>query len=327
MLFQFFKSLPKIPLDPVIVVIGAEAFLRQKIYQNFIDRGLGEALKEMNLSQFRVGDDELTRVIDACQDYPCLASRRVVLLLDVEKLKKKDSAQLINYLEDPQPTTLFILGASKLDGRLDWVKKLKKRARIVEIPEVSTADCLAWTRKCLEREGKRPAEGVPERLVDWIGNNLGALQQAVLQVCLYVGNRVEVEVQDVETLLVKVSEENVFEIVDALFAGQTVKLQRALSRALDSGEAPLKLLSLIHRHLSILLALRFGRPEGAWRLFRMPPFARRRYLDQASRFSGKLSYSLLQPVAEADIGLKGSPLPNPLILKNCVGRISELLAE
>ncbi len=320
------KNPEQIPLAPVVALIGPEVFVRERLRENLIGRALAGALKDMNFSQFTAGEDDLRRVVEACQDYPCFAAKRVVVLRDAGDLRAKEAEVLSSYLQNPQPTTLFLIEDEKLDGRLDWVKRLKKNAHYLEIPEAEAGEAEQWVRDCLAREGKRAKPEVVERLVDWVGNSLQALQLTVAQCCLYLGDAPELDLAHLESLLVKVTEEDVFAVIDALFAKDYVELHRSLGLLLESGEEPLKILSLIHRHLSILLALKYSGSRQAAATFRMPPMIWRKYEQQAQRYGKKLTPSLWSPVARADLRLKGSPLPRPLLLKRCVDEIIGLLA-
>src|SRR5262249_51985931 len=216
--------------------------------------------------------------------------------------------------------------SEKLDGRFEWVKALKKKAHWIDVETCEAPELQGWIRDCFRQEGKRVGPEVVDRLLDWVGNSLEALQLAVSQCCLFAGDASEVSLQDLETLLVKVTDENIFEVIDALFERRRVELHRSLDALLETGEEPLRILSLIHRHLSILLSLRFSGPRKAGDNFRMPPMAWRKYEQQAQRFGTKLNLSLWAPLARADLKLKGSFLPRPLILKRSVDEILSLLA-
>lgn len=325
MSLSLLKTADKIPLDPVVALIGPEGYLREKIRESLVARALGAALKDMNYAQFFAGDDDIRRVTETCQDYPCFAERRVVVLRDAGDLKAKEAETLSAYLDSPQPTTLLLIDDEKLDGRLEWVKKLKKKARVLELEAPGRDEAEQWLRDCLQREGKKATPEVIERIVDWIGSSLQALQLTASQCALFLGDRPELKIKDVEDLLVKVTDENVFEVIDALFQKNYVQLHRSLEALLESGEEPLKILSLIHRHLSILLTLKFSGLRRAGSLFRMPPMVWKKYEQQAHRYGKRLSLALWAPLTRADLRLKGSALPRPLLLKRCVDEIIGLL--
>ena len=110
-----------------------------------------------------------------------------------------------------------------------------------------------------------------------------------------------------------------------MFTGKKIELARSLGALLDSGEAPLKVLALIYRHLSVLLALQSSGGKKDSSLLRMSPYVLRKYEGQVRRFGTSLTPSLLGPMAQADVRLKSSPLPKDLLLKICVEEVGSLL--
>lgn len=322
-----FKDAKQCSLGPLIALIGPDPFLRLETRKILTDRALDGQMPEMNFSKYQAGQDEMGAILAACRDYPCFAARRVVLLQDAQKIRKKEVKEFIQYIKDPQPTTLFLLEADKLDGRLEWVKALKKCFAMMDMPETKRAEAVRWVVWCFEQEKKPWDDRVPEALVELLGAKLGQLQQAVQQCCLYAADRSSITFKDIEALFVKVAAEDVFEVLEALFIGNAIKLHISLDRLLSSGEAPLKILALLHRHLSILLALRYGKGDEVWQVFRMPPSFRRNYEQQVRRFGANLHLGILSPLAAADRALKGSPLGKKLLLKKCIEEVGALLAH
>ncbi len=326
MLFELFKSVQVIPLSPLFLLVGEDAFLRKKLRDSLIERALAPGLREMNLSRFYGGEEGAERAVDACLEYPCFAERRVVLFLQADKMKKKEMTLWPNYFANPQLSTILILEAEKLDGRFEWVKSAKKHGTVLEIPEPTGGEVLSWVHKCFSREGKKTTQDVMLRMVEWIGTSFSALQQAVIQLSLFVGEVPEVKLEDVETLLVKVSEENVFALLDDLSQGRGQGGHRSLDRLLEAGEPPLRLLALLYRQIGILLALKFEGIEATQRLFRISPYALKKYENQVRTLGKKIHYGLLRPLAEADQELKGSPLAPTLVFKRCLEEVGVLLS-
>lgn len=325
MSYHLLKTADKIPLSPLVALVGPESFVRKQLRDSLIKRALAGAIRDMNYSAYQAGEDELGPAFDACRNFPCFADKRVVSISSLAKIKKKEAEELMAYLVKPQPSTLLILEDEKLDGRLDWVKRIKKHAEWIEVPPADLQESLDWVRQCLAKEGKKADGELAEMLVGWIGNSLEALQNAVTQLSLFVGDRPSITRADLETLLVKVSEENVFQVIDAVFLRKPAELHRSLGALLESGEAPLKILALLFRHLSILLSLQESDSRKTAGLFRLSPYILRSYEQQARRFAKQITPSILAPVVQADVKLKGSSLPNDLILKNCVEEIGRML--
>lgn len=319
-------DLQNISLHPVMVLLGAEAFRRLERRQAWLAKALSPEMQELNFHAFQGGEDGVGAVLQACRDFPCFAERRVVLLKDAHKTKKKDSALLKGYLAAPVDTTVLILEADKLDGRLDWVKALKKSAFIFEVEPFSAPEAVAWVKGRWREQSVEVEEGVSERLVELLGADLGLLTQAITQLSLFVEEGQALSLAHLDELFVKVSEENIFEVLEALFVGNLPELYRGLERLLKTGEAPLRILALVYRHLSILLALRFAGEAGTWQNFRMPPMARQRYLNQVQRFGARLSYSVLKPLSAMDRKLKSSPLAGERVLKEGIREIAVLLS-
>ncbi|MCP5468481.1 MAG: DNA polymerase III subunit delta [Deltaproteobacteria bacterium] len=322
MIFNLLKSLHSLPLDPIIVVLGPDSWLRQKICQSLMDRALDSAMREMNFSQFHAKEDGIAKALQACGEYPCFAEKRVVFVKSLEKISKAEVETFKDYLKNPQPSTLLLLELEKLDGRLDWVKLLKKQARILEFDALSTDECIQWVKLCFKREAKSYTGEVPALIVELIGKQFGMLQNTVQQLCLYVGELHEVSQEDCHKLLSKVSEENIFEVIEAVFSDDFKALHQSLGALLDSGEAPLKILALAYRHLSILLEIKFAKAGEA---VSISPWLQRKYQTQVNKFSNYLNYDLLKPLVVADEKLKSSSIPSKFILQNSLERLSNQL--
>lgn len=322
MIFPLLKSLNSLPLQPIMLVIGPDPWLRQQICQSLINRALGSAMKEMNFAQFDSKEEGVLQALQACGEYPCFAEKRVVSLKNLEKISKNEVGPFKKYLEDPQASTLLLLETEKLDGRLDWVKVLKKQAHCIEFEAVSFHECIDWVKICLKRENKNYEEGVPHFVVEMMGRQFGMLQNTVQQLCLYMGKNDTLKLDDCSTVLARVSEENVFELIEALFSQDLAEFHRSFAALLEAGEAPLKILALAYRHLSILLEIKFAKAGESSTL---SPWLQRKYQSQVVEYRQQLNFDLLKPLVEADQKLKGSPLKAKFVLENAFEKLAELL--
>lgn len=321
MLFNIFQNALQAPLQPVILVTGEEPFSRQRLINKLIDRALDPSLKPLNLNQFNLSEESLGQALQGARDFPCFAPHRILWFKDVEKLKKKDGEVLKKYLEDPVETTILILEATKLDGRLDWVKTLKKKAQIWDLPSATEAEALSWIRKNLNTIKKPIEEGLPQALIQIFGRDLKALEIACEQLSLFAAKEEGLTCAQVERLWRVAQPDIIFKVIEGLFEGKQEKFWPSLDKLLEAGEAPLMILNLVERHLAILMALK---QEGstAWKFFPMPPWARENYQSQARRYQARLKPRLWDYISQADLEMKSSVYRPELCLKRCLSHIA-----
>jgi len=111
-----------------------------------------------------------------------------------------------------------------------------------------------------------------------------------------------------------------------VFTGKKEELYRSLGALLEAGEAPLKILALLYRHLSILLSLKEAPPRKVMSVFRLSPYYFKQYEHQVRRFARRLNPGLLAPIEALDRQLKSSGLSPDLVLKKGIGDLGRLLA-
>src|SRR5205085_2744898 len=101
-------------------------------------------------------------------------------------------------------------------------------------------------------------------LVELIGPEMGLLDQELLKLTSYVGDRKRIDVQDVDTLVGRSRAENTWKIFDAIGAGQTREALAILDRLLDQGDDPHRLLGAFSSQLRRLAQAsrlaKLGRP-------------------------------------------------------------------
>src|ERR1700761_6033108 len=104
---KILQSLQTKQYAPVYLVDGEEAFYLDVIVQHFEEKILQVAEKDFNLTVLYGKDTEWADVVNACRRFPMFAERQVVILKDAAQLKGFN--ELAGYLENPAPTTVFLI--------------------------------------------------------------------------------------------------------------------------------------------------------------------------------------------------------------------------
>src|SRR5687768_12014387 len=107
--------------DPLYVLLGEDDVEKSSVAAEFIDM-VDEGLRAFNVDKMFGGETRIDELLDSANTLPMMAPRRVVLLLEAEKLlipkrESKASDEALECLEafvkDPSPhaTVVFVCGS------------------------------------------------------------------------------------------------------------------------------------------------------------------------------------------------------------------------
>lgn len=127
--------------DPVYFFFGDDDFLKDARVRDVVDAAVDPSTRDFNLEMRRGGELDAEEVDSLLGTPPMLAERRVVVVRDVDKLKKDARALLERYLQRPAPDTVLVLVAGA-GAKAD--KVLAGRATAVEFAPLTADRVLKW---------------------------------------------------------------------------------------------------------------------------------------------------------------------------------------
>lgn len=166
-------ALKKRAFDPVYYFFGDDDFLKDARTRELIDAAVDPATRDFNLD-LRRGNELDADALDALLNTPpMLAERRVVVVRDVDKLRKDASKQLGIYLLHPAPDTILVLVAPS-GAKLD--RALVDRSTAVEFVPLTGDRLPKWVAYHAETAlGHVITPEAASLLVEAVGADLGQL--------------------------------------------------------------------------------------------------------------------------------------------------------
>jgi DNA polymerase-3 subunit delta len=159
--------------DPVYYFFGDDDFLKDARTRELVETAVDPATRDFNL-ELRRGSELDAEILDSLLSTPpMLAERRVVVVRDVDKLRKDARALLIKYLARPAADTVLVLVApsgAKMDA------SLADRSTAVEFAPLTGDRLPKWVSYHAETILRRPI--TPEAaslLVEAVGADLAQL--------------------------------------------------------------------------------------------------------------------------------------------------------
>lgn len=298
-------------LDPVYLVASEHPVLIDRLLAAVRDAAVPANMRAWNYDVLE-GKVSPTRILTTCQTLPMMGARRMVFVRDLAALPADELAQLIPYLDAPSPSTVLFAITTKLDKRLKLYAAAAKKGwlQVLEAPR----NAEPWIRAEAHSRGVRLAPEAISRLADAVGSDLSRLALCIDQLGLYAGGAV-VSGDDVDDLVADTRERTVFELTDAIGAGNLPRALAAVASLADQRQSAIGVLVMLARHVRQMALCHVARAEGLGRAelparIGVPPFVVDKLMPQARRYSPAALARATQLIATADWALKGFPEPS-----------------
>ncbi len=316
-------------LRPVLLALGEESFLLEEVTRKVREVATRGGIPGFNEDRFVAGEAAAESVIGAARMVPMMAERRFVLVRSVERWETKSEEpastpekarskkpseppldRLAAYAADPVPSTVMLLSASKLHAQRRLVTAAKKQGFLVTCDPVKRGAVPSWVQARARARGHAMGRDVADHLADLIGTDLGALEDAVERLSLFVGPSQPISDAAVAKMIAPAKATAVWTLTDAISGRDLGTALSALgTMELSRGEA-LPTLGVIaanvRRMAKFEAALSGGEsPEGAGQAAGIAPFKVGATLSAVRRLPPGTLARWIGLCADADVALKG----------------------
>lgn len=239
-----------------------------------------------------------------------LGGQRLVVVNDVQDLKKDQVDALTRYLEAPSPDATLVLVSS---GRTKLDAAAKKGATVLSLDAPKGRKLATWLKqRAVERKVRLDDRGA-WALIDAAGTELRTLDSALHQLVAAHGEGSSVGQKEVRRSFPRLAEARSFAFTDAVGERRLPAAMANLRRLLEQGDEPLALFGVLSAHLRRLLRARQVAGEGARAVgeaLGLPEWRARGVTDQALSYREEELVRAMSIMAEADIEMKGE-FPSP----------------
>ncbi|MBC2190346.1 DNA polymerase III subunit delta [Listeria booriae] len=313
------KKIEKKQFAPIYLIIGTEDYIINETKKRLVANILDTEDTDFNYANFDLDETAIEQVIEEAETIPFFGDRRLIVasnpsFLTTEKTKSKiehRTARFEDYLNEPVDYSILVIIArvEKLDERKKLTKLLKKQATIVDAKRPNDAELRKWIQSALKNNDFSMEIPAIERLMELTGGQLTTAMNELDKLTLYKLESREISVADVESLVVRSLEQNIFLLLDKMIA---LDISGALSIYYDllkQKEEPIKILALIASQFRLLTQIKllekqgFSQQQVAQKL-KVHPFRVKIGARQAKSFSYEQLTATLERLAEMDFEMK-----------------------
>lgn len=329
---------------PIVYIFHGDDSLAIRRYLDEMVSKLGEepSILDLNLSRLdgrQAVEDELYAAANAM---PFLADRRVVILSYPFSRLTTDAARkrFIALLDGLPSSTALVLeipdviekkdwksfpAANKANWMRKWLQSAGNRAvyRLCALP--SSREMPEWIRKEARRQGGQFTPDAALALASHLGSDTQAAVLEIDKLLTYVDKKRPVDANDVEELTAQGGQADVFEMVDAMAAGNARQALHILHRLLETQD-PLSLFGMITRQFRLLIQMRElmdeGRAGQAVSELRLHPYVAEKLSGQARRFQINQLEDIYHQLLVIDENSKTGQMPADLALDTFIAGLA-----
>lgn len=320
------KGVGKTPAR-VYLVHGREEGQKHAVLQRLRDELVADDFDRAHLDAQEV---DLSTILAEAMSIPAFSPRRVVFVRGIQHLKSAEVDNLADAVSRLPESTCLILythAESEEEDRrgsavpAKLLNAAEKQGVVIECKPLSATSFGTWLDGRLKEAGKEMTPEAKERFTFLTAASTAAAEPELQKLVWYVGERTLIGREDVEMVVSRTVEAQVFKLVDAVAMRDTASAMRLLQDVLSSGgraEAVVpRLMVLIARQFRLLWQMRlqidYGDEAAQWfpsdpnltQLLARQRFLERNLREQALRLSLQELNLAFDRLHQADRVLKG----------------------
>ena len=328
-------------IAPIYVLFGPEVNLRDVAARTIANFCFGEGdLRDFNESEFSLNTDgSLQRALAAANQLPMMAARRVVRVTDVrisasghrDTIREDHEQILLNYLNDPSPSSVLIFVADDLNGVRKMGKLLRTNTAAVEFKPLGDEQAFAWAEASFNKAKLQIDRPTLRHFTALVGNDSSRVVNEVekLGTAALPGKTISIEL--IDQLVPNSRELTNFELTDKLVSRNKAESLKILRKILDDGAEPVMILGLISYNFRRLLMAKDMMEHGAQRsdvvrAMNLRPRDMEDFLASARRADARALRTAIRRIADTDLAIKtsiggGGPAGGRLVIEMLVAEL------
>ncbi|HBB30090.1 MAG TPA: DNA polymerase III subunit delta [Clostridiales bacterium] len=250
-----------------IVLYGDEVFLIDDAIRNITNKYLSQDFKEMNYTKFEKIEDSFNEFYETVTTFPFMSDKKVIVVNESDfmtstgSLNKAYEDKLISLLSSESSTSIviFVLKNKKPDTRKKMVKIFKDNNSIYEIKKLEEGELINWIVEGFKAKGLK----INPSNANYIALNCGYLDyesvvnlydinNEIDKIYSYAMDNGEVTREDIDLLLTKSLDSNIFKLVDYICEGKKDKASLMLEDMLQNGAAEQFIIHMIARQYRMI---------------------------------------------------------------------------
>ncbi|MGF7193782.1 DNA polymerase III subunit delta [Staphylococcus pasteuri] len=316
--------------DNIIMVYGEVPDLVEKKSSEMINKYLQSEKDDFNYVKYNLYETEITPIIEEALTMPFFSDKKAILVQNAyvftgEKVTKElnqNTDQLLEFIEkyDGENLIVFEVFQNKLDERKKLTKTLKKNGQLKKVEQMSEEEIKKWIQSKLNDNFKDIKQDALNNMIELTGINFNIISQELDKLMLFLGDRPTINKDDVNQIINRSLEQNVFLLTEYIQKRQKNKAIQLVKDLINMKEEPIKLLALITSNYRLYYQCKILSQKGysgqqIAKTVNAHPYRVKLALGQVRHYQLEDLLNIINSCAETDYKLKSSYMDKQLILE------------
>ena len=302
----------------IYVFLGNEINIIKKKIDSLIDE-----LKIDNIIKYDYDSVSIDDILNEV-NYVDLFNEKKLLIVSnftFKKMKDKEEKALSNYINHMNDNVIILKCIDeKLDNKKELIKLVNDKCKVIELKKMDYKTLHEYVTKIFSDNNKRITYNQIKNILSLCENDTDSVLNEVNKLLLYKMDSDIITDEDIENVISKNSEKEMFKLNDAVMAHNIPNMLESTKTLVSSGVDEVVIIDYLSKQFRTLYQIKvMSKDTGIQTItsrLSLNPFVTKKMLDVVGKFSEEKLLNIIYKLSDADISIKVEGLDKSKVLEN-----------
>lgn len=302
----------------IYVFLGNEINIIKKKIDSLIDE-----LKIDNIIKYGYDSVSIDDILNEI-NYVDLFNEKKLLIVSnftFKKMKDKEEKALSNYINHMNDNVIILKCIDeKLDNKKELIKLVNDKCKVIELKKMDYKTLHEYVTKIFSDNNKRITYNQIKNILSLCENDTDSVLNEVNKLLLYKMDSDTITDEDIENVISKNSEKEMFKLNDAVMAHNIPNMLESTKTLVSSGVDEVVIIDYLSKQFRTLYQIKvMSKDTGIQTItsrLSLNPFVTKKMLDVVGKFSEEKLLNIIYKLSDADISIKVEGLDKSKVLEN-----------
>ena len=293
---------------------------------NIIKKKIDSLVDELKIDNVIKYDYDSVHIDDILNEvnYVDLFNEKKLLIVSnftFKKMKDKEEKALSNYINHMNDNVIILKCIDeKLDNKKELIKLVNDKCKVIELKKMDYKTLHEYVTKIFSDNNKRITYNQIKNILSLCENDTDSVLNEVNKLLLYKMDSDTITDEDIENVISKNSEKEMFKLNDAVMAHNIPNMLESTKTLVSSGVDEVVIIDYLSKQFRTLYQIKvMSKDTGIQTItsrLSLNPFVTKKMLDVVGKFSEEKLLNIIYKLSDADISIKVEGLDKSKVLEN-----------